>query len=346
MSTSDQPSGAAPSPPAHAVLNQLAMGSFISQALYVAAKLGVADLLAGGPRPVEELAAETGTHGRSLYRVLRSLASVGVFREAEPKIFALTPLAEPLRTDAADSTRSMMIFAGEEWHWRVIGNMLHSVRTGKPAWEHALGLEVFEWFAANPDAAGLFNATMTELSTSVAPAIVEAYDYSQFGTLMDVAGGHGYLLAQVLKATPRLRGILFDMPQVLEGAGALLEAEGVADRVELASGDFFASVPEGADAYMMKHIIHDWDDDRCVALLGNIRSAMPDSGKVLIVEMVVPETLEPHPSLLLDLEMLVSPGGVERTAAEYRDLLAAAGLRLSRIVATKSPFSILEAEKA
>ena len=343
MTATNEPSGAAPSLPAHAVLNQMAMGAFISQALYVAAKLGVADLLAKGPRPVEELAAETSTHERSLYRVLRSLASVGVFREAGPKVFALTPLAEALRSDAADSARNMMIFTGEEWHWRVIGNMLYSVQTGKPAWEHTLGLEVFDWFAANPEPASSFNATMTELSTSVAPSIVEAYDYSQFGTLMDVAGGHGYLLAQVLKAHPHLRGILFDMPQVLEGAGAMLESEGVADRVERVSGDFFASVPAGADAYMMKHIIHDWDDDRCVALLRNVHAAMPDSGKVLIVEMVVPETPEPHPSMLLDLEMLVSPGAWSArrpstaTCSRRRNCACRASSRRSRPSASWKP---------
>ena len=346
MSSEQHPSGAAPAPPAHAVLTTLAMGSFVAQALYVAAKLGVADLLADGQRPVVELAAETSSHERSLYRVLRSLASVGVFREAEPNVFALTPLAEALRTDVPGSARSAAIFMGEEWHWRVIGNMLHSVRTGKPAWEQTLGLEVFDYFGANPEQAALFNATMTEMSASDAPAIVEAYDYAQFSKLADIAGGHGFLLAQVLKATPGLRGLLFDLPQVLEGAGALLEREGVADRVELASGDFFTSVPEGADGYLMKHIIHDWDDERSVTILKNVRDAMPESGKVLIVEMVVPETPEPHPSTLLDLEMLVSPGGVERTAAEYRELFAAAGLRLSRIVPTASPFSIVEGVRA
>ena len=342
MTSASQPG----SPPAHAVLNQLACGVFISQALYVVAKLGIADLLVAGPRSVEELAAETGSHARSLYRVLRSLAAVGVFQETEPRVIGLSPLAEPLRSDAPDSRRNMMIFMGEAWHWQVMGNMDYSVKTGQPAWGHALGLEVFDWFGANPDQAAIFNATMTELSTTAAPPIVEGYDFSQFGTLADIAGGHGYLLAQVLKSNPGLKGILFDMPQVLEGAGPLLEAEGVAERVELATGDFFVSVPSGADAYMMKHIIHDWDDERSIALLSTIRAAMPDTGKVLIIEMVVPDEPAPHPSLLLDLEMLVSPGGVERTAAEYGELLSAAGLRLTQIVPTKSPFSIVEAVKA
>jgi hypothetical protein len=223
--------------------------------------------------------------------------------------------------------------------------MLHSVRTGKPAWGHTHGVEVFEDFARNPDRAEIFNATMTSLSAGAAPTIVEAYDFSQFATIADIAGGHGYLLAQVLKAAPALRAILFDLPQVLEGAGALLESQGVAGRVELVAGDFFASVPAGADAYMLKHIIHDWDDERSVVLLRNIHTAMPDAGKVLLIEMVVPEPLEPHASLLLDLEMLVSPGGVERTAAEYETLLRGAGLRIARFVPTKSPFSIIEAEK-
>ena len=336
----------AQSQPPEAVLTEMLFGAFVSQALYVAAKLGIADLLAEGPRPVAGLAAETSTHERSLHRVLRSLASVGVFRQTEPGVFALTPLAEPLRSDAPNSMRAGAIFMGEEWHMRVIADMLYSVRTGKPAWGHTHGAEVFDYFAANPAQAEIFNATMTGLSVAVAPAIVEAYDFSEFGTLADVAGGHGYLLAQVLKATPSLGGILFDTPQVIEGAGALLEREGVDDRVAKVSGDFFASVPEGADAYMMKHIIHDWDDERCVALLRNVRAAMPDGGKVLIVETVVPEADEPHYSKLLDLEMLTSPGGIERTEEEYRDLLTAAGLRLSRIVPTKSPFSVIEAVKA
>jgi hypothetical protein len=242
--------------------------------------------------------------------------------------------------------RSAVIFMGEGWHWHVIGNMLYSVHTGKPAWGYTHGVEVFEDFATNPDRAQIFNATMTTLSAAVAPAVVEAYDFSQFATIADIAGGHGYLLAQVLKAAPNLRGILFDLPQVIEGARDLLEREGVAGRVELVSGDFFVSVPVGADAYLLKHIIHDWDDERCVALLRNIRAAMADAGKVLLVEMVVPEPPEPHASMLLDLEMLVSPGGVERTAAEYGELLGGAGLRLARIAPTKSPFSIIEAVKA
>jgi O-methyltransferase domain/Dimerisation domain len=327
------------------ILTQMAFGAMLTQALYVAAKLGVADILADGPRAVAELAAETGTHERSLYRLLRSLASNGVFREAGPKVFALTPLAELLRADAPGSMRSGVIFVGEEWHYRVWSNMEYSVRTGRPAWGQTHGAEVFEYFAANPAQAEIFNGAMTDMSVAAAPVVVEAYDFSGAGTLADIAGGHGYLLAQILKANPGVRGILFDVPPVVEGAAALLEREGVAGRVERVAGDFFASVPR-ADAYVMKHIIHDWDDERAVRILKNINAAMGPDGRVLIVETVVPEGNEPHYSKLLDLEMLTSPGGVERTAEEYAALLSEAGLRLTRIIPTRSPFSIIEAVRA
>jgi hypothetical protein len=338
---------AAPAPlPPEAFLTQMAFGALMTQALYVVAKLGVADLLAKKPRPVGQLAAETGTHEQALYRVLRSLSGAGVFSEVEPRVFGLTPIGEALRTDAPNSVRGGAIFMGEEWHWSVWGRLLHSVRTGAPAWGHTHGAEVFDYFAVNPSQAEIFNRAMTDMSMATAPPVVEAYDFSGTNTLADIAGGHGYLLAQVLKANPGMRGVLFDVPPVVAGADTLLEAEGVADRVEKVSGDFFQAVPPGADAYMMKHIIHDWDDERCLRILRNIHAAMPAHGKVLIVETVVPEGDEPHYSKLLDLEMLVSPGGAERTAREYRELLAAAGFRLTRIVPTRSPFSVVEAVKA
>jgi hypothetical protein len=344
MSTQNAAAAAQPVTPEQ-FLTQMAFGALMTQALYVVAKLGIADLLADKPQSVGQLAAITQTHERALYRVLRSLSSVGVFREVEPKVFALSPYAEPLRSDAPGSMRNGAIFMGEEWHWRVWGDLLYSVRTGKPAWGHTHGAEVFDYFAVNPEQAEIFNGAMTDMSMGVAPAIVEAYDFSSFRTLADIAGGHGYLLAQILKANPELSGVLFDVPPVIEGAGELLEAEGVAARVEKVSGDFFAAVP-GADAYIMKHIIHDWDDERCVTILKNIREAMRPDAKVLIVESVVPVGDGPHYSKLLDLEMLASPGGAERTAEEYAALLAEAGLRMTRVVPTRSPFSIVEAVAA
>lgn len=329
-------------PPPEAFLTQMAFGALMTQALYVVAKLGVADLLKKRPRTISELAAETGTHERSLYRVLRSLSSAGVFREVEPKVFGLTPYAEPLCSDAPNSMRKGAIFMGEAWHWSVWGNLLYSTRTGKPAWGHTHGSEVFDYFAANPEHGEIFNGAMTDMSMGTAPVVVEAYDFSGIETLADIAGGHGYLLAQILKANPETSGILFDVPGVIAGAAELLEREGVASRVERVSGDFFKEVP-AADAYIMKHIIHDWDDEACVRILSNIRKAMRPRARVLIVEAVVPEDNGAHYAKLLDLEMLVSPGGVERTAHEYEELLARAGLRMTRIVPTRSPFSIVEA---
>jgi len=338
-------STAAQQVPPEVFLTQLAFGMKMTQALYVAAKLGIADLLADGPEPVDELANRTSTSQRSLYRVLRSLASVGVFRETSPKVFSLTPYADALRSNAPNSFRNGAIFMGEEWVWKVMGQMLFSVQTGKPAWGHVHGAEAFDYLADNPNEAEIFNRAMTDMSVSAAPAIVEAYDFSSFKTIVDIAGGHGYLLAQILKASPETNGVLFDLTSVIAGAEAMLEKEGVAGRVERVAGDFFESVPTGADAYMMKHIIHDWDDERSLKIFQNIRTAMPANSKLLILEMVVPEGNEPHFSKVMDLGMLVLPGGVERTQEEYRELLAEAGLRLTRIVPTQTALSIIEAVK-
>lgn len=347
MNTQNNAAALAPETPAEAVLGQIIMGAFASQAVYVAAKLGIADLLKDNPRPVAELAAATDADADALYRVLRALASTGVFAETAPRIFALTPFAEPLLSDRPGSMREMAIWMGEEAHWRVYGEMLYSVQTGKPAFERVHGQEAFPYlFETNRALGDIFNRAMTSFSSSVAPAIAQAYDTSEAKTLVDIAGGHGLLLSAFLKANPDLKGVLFDVPTVIEDAGALLESEGVDGRVETVTGDFFESVPAGGDVYMMKHIIHDWDDARALAILKNIHSAMNENGKVSIVEMVVKEGNEPDFSKIMDLEMLVTPGGVERTAEEYRRLLAQAGFRLTRIIPTASPYSIVEAVKA
>jgi len=319
---------------------------FISQAAYVAAKLGIADLLADGAESAAQLAAATETDERSLYRVLRTLAMTGMFQEIEPKVFANTPVSETLRSNAPNSLREMAIWLGEEPHWRVYGEMLYSVRTGKAAWKRVHGQDIFPYlFETNRELGDLFNRAMTSFSGTTIPAVLEAYDFSGIGVLADVAGGYGHLLAAVLKEHPKMKGVLFDVPYVLEGAPALLEKEGVADRVELMRGDFFESVPVTADAYILKHIIHDWYDEQNIMILKNIRSSMPDDGKILIVDTVIPEGNEPHFGKILDMEMLVSPGGVERTESEFRELLAASGLRLNRVVSTKSLVSIVEAVK-
>jgi hypothetical protein len=331
--------------PPEAVLMQMVGGAFISQAISVAAKLGIADLLAEKPKQVSELAAGTKMHERSLYRLLRCLASVGVFNETDPNVFGLTPLAELLRADVPNSMRDVTIFMGEPWHWRIYGELLYSVETGKPAWARVHGAEAFDYLGQNPEEAEIFNRAMTNLSLLAIPAITEAYDFSGIETLADIAGGHGLLLAGVLKANPQLKGLLFDQSSVIDGATALLEKEGVTERVELVRGSFFESVPAGADAYMMKHIIHDWDDERSLTILKNIHRVIPASGKVLIVEMVITPGNEPQFGKIQDMEMLVSPGGIERTESEYRELLQQAGFKLTRVIRTRSPLSIVEAVK-
>lgn len=334
-----------PSSPPSAMLMQIASGAMLTQAVGVAAKLGIADLLKDGGKNVDELAQATGAHSRALYRILRSLASIGIFRETSPRVFENTPISNLLRSDVPDSMRNTAIFMAEPWHYNVWGNMLHSVMTGESAWKKTHGLEVFDWFVQHPEAADNFNKTMTELSTGVTPAVVEAYDFSNIDTLADIAGGHGYLLSKILTANPNLKGILFDVESVIKGADAMFQSNGIADRVEKVSGDFFNEVPT-ADAYIMKHIIHDWDDERSILIMKNIHTAMNGDGKLLLIEMVVPVGNEPHYSKILDLEMLTSPGGIERTEEEYRELFVRAGFRLTRIIPTKSPFSVIEGVKA
>jgi len=343
MNPQSSPETESQSIPPEAYLIQLAFGAMVSQALYVAAKLGLADLLAAKPLPVGELAEATKTHEGALYRILRSLASFGVFKEIDPKVFALTPYAEPLRSEHASSLRNAAIFMGEEWHWQVWANTLYSVETGKPAWGKVHGAEVFDYFSNHSQQFEIFNRAMTDMSAGTAPVVVEAYDFSGMDVLADIAGGHGLLLAAILKANPKMKGILFDVPAVIEGAGKLLEQEGVAGRVSTISGNFFESVPAGADVYLMQHIIHDWDDERSIQILRNIKAAIKLNGRVLLVETVIPKGNDPHLSKLMDLEMLVSPGGVERTENEYAKLFEQSGFRLTRVIPTKPAYSIIEA---
>jgi len=332
-------------PPPEAVLMQMLFGALMQKNISVAAKLGIADLLAEKAQTADELAAETGTHAASLYRVLRTLASVGIFAENSGGKFELTPVAELLRSDVPNSMRDFALMLGGEWHWRIFSELMHSVMTSETAQKKACGAELFEYLANNPEDAEVFNRAMTSHSLAAVPAIVEAYDFSDIGKLVDIGGGQGILLAGILKANSQMEGMLFDMPSVIEGKNELLEKESVAARVEKVSGSFFESVPAGADAYLMKHIIHDWTDEQNIKILHNINSAMNENGKVLIIEMVVPVGNESSPSKILDLQMLIGTGGKERTEKEYRELLEAAGFRLTRIIPTRSPLSIVEAVK-
>jgi hypothetical protein len=320
----------------------MASGYWVSQSIYVAAKLGIADLLKDSPKSCDELATATGTHAPSLYRVLRALASLGVFAETQPNHFSLTPLAACLQSDVPDSIRAYVILRGEE-QYRAWGDLLHGVQTGGSSFEHIYGMNLFDYLAQNPESAKIFDESMTNLSAIESAAIAASYDFSSIQTLVDVAGGEGLLIASILKSNPTLKGVLFDRPYVIERAKRFLEAEGVLERCQLAAGNFFESVPEGGDAYILKHIIHDWDDERAIAILKQCHKVMPDNGKVLVAEQVIPPGNEPFMGKLLDLHMLVmAPGGRERTEAEYRALFEKAGFKLTRIVPTQREVSIVE----
>ena len=331
------------SAPPEAVVTQIMLGGLAAQALYIPAKLGIADLLADGPKSVEELAAATDTHAPSLYRVLRALVSLGVFTEQEDRSFALNANAEPLLSNRHNSLRDITIFMGEDWHWQVWGKTMYSVRTGKSAWAEMHGADVFDYFKNRPEELAIFNRAMTSLSALATKAVIEAYDFSGINTLIDIAGGHGRLLIEILEANPSLRGVLFDLPQVIEGARENVTKSNAADRIKFVPGDFFVSVPAGGDAYLMKHIIHDWDDERALTILQNIKPAMNPGGRVLLIESVIAEGNAQDFGKLLDVEMLVSPGGKERTAAEYEELFVRAGFRMTRIVPTMSAYSVIEA---
>jgi hypothetical protein len=329
-------------PPPAATLLHMMTGYWISQAIYVAAKLGIADLLTDGPVNAEELAAATQTHAPSLYRVLRALASIGIFSEVTPGRFVLTPLAALLQTGTPDSMRALAFIYAEEMY-RAWGDFLYSVRTGQPAFEHHFGMCLFEYFAQHPEVDHVFNEAMIGYTNRVANAVVASYDCSPFRTIVDVGGGYGALLAAMLRGNPAARGILFDQPHVVAGAGEFVRAAGVADRCECVGGDFFAEVPVGGDAYLLSQILHDWDDEHCVAILQQIRHVMSDHGKLLVVELVVSEGNEPSFGKWLDLHMLVVTSGCERTAAEYATLLRAAGYELARVVPTPAGQSVVEA---
>jgi hypothetical protein len=317
-------------------------GYWGAQAVYIVAKLGVADLLADGPRPVEELAAATNSHASSLYRLLRALASVGVFTEVSPHTFALTPMAELLRTGIPGSMRALAITYNEEMY-QAWGNMLHSIQTGEPAFAHRFGIGPFPYFMQNPEADRIFNEAMIGYTHQVANAVVGVYDFSAFGAVADVGGGYGTLLAAILQSNPSARGILFDVPHVIDAAQGFLNTTGVADRCTGIAGDFFTAVPAGADAYVLSQILHDWEDEQCLTILKHTRRVTPKDGKLLVVELVIPPGNEPFFGKWLDLHMLAIPGGRERTEAEYSTLFRDAGFELTNIVPTPAGPSVVEA---
>jgi O-methyltransferase/methyltransferase family protein len=328
-------------PPQLAVL-QMASGYWVSRSIYVAAKLGIADLLKDSPKSCDELATATGTNAPSLYRVLRALASLGVFAETQPNHFTLTPLAACLQSDVPNSFRAFVIMLGEE-QYRAWGELMHSVQTGGSSFEHIYGMNLYEYLAQNPESAKIFDEAMTNLSVTEIAGIAASYDFSSIQTLVDVGGGEGLLIASILKSNPTLKGVLFDRPDVIERAKPFLEAEGLLERCQLAAGNFFESVPEGGDAYILKHIILDWDDERAIGILKRCHKVMPDNGKLLVAEQVMPPGNQPFMGKFLDLHMLaVTSGGRERTEAEYRALFEKAGFKLTRVFPTQEEVSILE----
>jgi SAM-dependent methyltransferase len=329
----------APLPPG-SILYQLSIGHYVSRALHVAAKLGVADLLAGGPLPTAELAAKTDTDAAALRRVLRLLVSVGVFTEADDGSFGLTPLGDAMRSDVPGSARALvLLFAGigiqDSWK-----ELEYCVRTGQPAFrKHSPDGDAFSNFDA--EQAAIFDAAMATFAPQTAAAIVQAYDFSQFGTVIDVGGGNGALLIGILGGNPRLKGIVFDRPQAAGGAKSKVAEAGLSGRCEVVAGDFFASVPEGADAYLIKHVIHDWNDEQATAILRNCRRAMKPGARLLLAEGVYPAridtSLPSRGAAANDVNMLVATGGRQRSEDEFRSLYDAAGFALTKIVPTLSP---------
>jgi len=328
--------------PPPVALMEMITGFWVSAAIYVSARLGVADLLENGPRDTDELAHRLGTHPGALYRLLRALASVGVFTEVKPRRFELTPLGNCLRSGVPGSLQAFSI-VGKEMGWESWGDLLHSVQTGETAFGHLHGIGYFEHLRENPELARLFDEAMTGFITTNGLAVAAAYDFTLFSTIIDVGSGHGALIAAILKRSPQSKGIVFDCPEVVEGARSRLGAEGVADRCEFIGGDFFVSVPSSGDAYLLASVIHDWDDEKSLTILRNCHQAMGGNAKLLLVEMIIPTGDAPFLGKLLDLNMLVNFGGRERTEVEYRDLLSAAGFRLTQIVPTGTPSSLIEA---
>jgi hypothetical protein len=323
-------------------LIRLVNGYQISQAIHVAATLAIADHLAAGERTSDDLAAATGTHAPTLYRLMRALAAAGVFHEGSDKQFALTPMGECLRSDAPVPVAPWATLIGLPFEWNPWAHLLHSVRTGENAFRYVHGSGNFDYLSRHPEEQAIFDGAMSAISRRLSPAVLAAYDFSLLRRVVDVGGGTGTLLADILAAHPHLRGVLFDQPHVVERARLVLEAAGVADRCEIVGGSFFESVPEGGDAYLLKFIVHDWDDAASKAILRACRRAMGPEAKLLVLERLVGPPNEGADTKFTDLIMLVEPGGLERTPAEFESLFTAVGLRLARVVPTTTALNVIE----
>ena len=330
-------------------LYYLATGHYVSQAVYVAAKLGVADALAGGPRSAEEIARDLGAHAPSLRRLLRLLVSAGVFAETNDGKFALASVGECLRSDLPGSFRSAaLLFTGPHL-WASWGGLLHTVRTGEMAALHVHGEDPFAYFEKHPEEGRVFDEAMAAFTSMVALGVAAAYDFPGITTLVDVGGGNGALLIGILRSHAQLRGVVFDLPRVGDAARRQIEAAGLAARCQVVSGDFFKEVPSGGDAYMLKHVIHDWNDEQATAILRSCHRAMKPNGKLLIVEGVYPpridRSIEGVGAARNDVNMMVVTGGRQRSEAEFRALYRATGFELTRIVPTMGGTCVIEGER-
>ena len=331
-------------------LSRLIMSTWVPQAIHTAAVLKLPDALAPGPRSSDDVAREVGAPADQVHRLLRALVVLELCTQEDDGRFALTPMGEYLREDARDTMRNWALLWGRPMIWSAWGRLSESVRTGETAPHLIAGLGTFEWVAQDPEGAEIFNRSMQELTVRVSRAIAKAYDFSGLRRVVDVGGGHGALLPAILAANDGMSGVVFDLPYCRDGAEAFLRAQGVADRCRFEAGDFFESVPAGADAYLIKSVLHDWDDERSRPLLARIRDAMRDDSPLLVIEVLAPERLtgSPFDSIVVgsDLNMMLMTGGKERTEAEYRALLASAGLRVTRVLGTGTSMGILEARRA
>ena len=326
-------------------LREMIHGARNTQLVYVAAKLGIADLLKDGPKSPDDLAESIGANRRNLYRVLRALASVGIFAEDRDGRFELTPKAEPLQSDVPESERAWAIAWGGEWLYRPWGGLLDNVKTDQTAFDNIFHMGLWEYFGSNSEASEAFDQAMTSRSSREFNAVLSTYDFSGFSRTVDVGGGQGDLIFAILKANPNMQGVLFDQPAAIEGARSIVDSEGVSDRCELVGGSFFESVPVGGDAYILQAVLHNWNDSDATVILKNCHQAMGDDGRLLIVDNVLPTGNDPSSGKIADLTMMVLLGALERTESEFRGLLDAAEFRLTRVIPAEGR-SIIEAEPA
>ncbi len=327
--------------PAAAVL-QVISGFWAARSVYAAAKLGIADLVQDGPKTAADLAAKTGTHAPTLYRLLRALASIGWLVEDNNGRFGPTPLTAGIQSHVSGSLRNLAITELGQEHYPAWEDLLFSLKTGEIAFDHVFGMPNWQYWASHSEHAQIFNDAMSEVTALLEPAVLAVYDFSGFTRIVDVGGGRGTLIASILRARPNARGMVVDLPHVIEMGKRHIEERGLSARCDLVTGDFFESVPQGADAYILKWVLHDWDDEHSTTILKNCRRAMSPKGKLCIIEAVIPAGNQPFLHKFMDLNMLVMTGGRERTEVEYRALFAAAGFTLTRIAPTPMEIAVME----